>query len=165
MILFRYWFWVIGILCMTAISSALIAEYFFFLEPCSMCLKQRHPYYFILVIFFLFVVISKFPRIWFYLGVQLASIYGLFYSIWHVGIEQKILPGPTSCSGGLKTSNSAENLKEQIMEKAVINCEDVIWSFFGISAATINTFLLLLIFILNAIYIQKYYASKKNTAS
>jgi len=165
MMLFRYWFWVIGILSMAAIGSALIAEYFFFLEPCSMCLKQRHPYYFILVIFVLFVVIYIFPRIWFYLGVQLASIYGLFYSIWHVGIEQKLLPGPTSCSGGFKTTNSAENLKEQIMEKTVINCEDVIWSFFSISAATINAFLLLLIFILNAIYIKKHYDSKKNTAS
>ena len=165
MMIFRYWFWVISILSMLAISSALIAEYIFNLEPCSMCLKQRHPYYFILLIFVLFLFIHQFPRIWFYLGVQLASAYGLFYSIWHVGIEQNILLGPTSCSGGLNTSNSTANLKEQIMEKAVINCEDVVWSFFGISAATINTFLLLLIFILNAIYIQKHYASKKNTAS
>ena len=165
MILFRYWFWVISILSIATISSALIAEYIFYLEPCSMCLKQRHPYYFIILLFVLFIVIYRFPRIWFYLGVQLASIYGLFYSIWHVGIEQKILPASTSCSSGLQTSNSVENLKEQIMEKAVISCEEVIWSFFGISAATLNTFLLLLIFILNAIYIQKYYASKKNTSS
>ena len=161
----RYWFWITSILSLLAISSALIAEYSFDLEPCSMCLKQRHPYYFILVIFVLFVVIYKFPRIWFYLGVQLACIYGLFYSIWHVGIEKKILPGPTSCSGELNFSNSAENLKEQIIGKAVINCEDVIWSFIGVSAATINTLLLLLIFIVNAIYLKKYYASKKNAAS
>ena len=165
MMFFRYWFWIISILSITAISSALIAEYIFNLEPCSMCLKQRHPYYFIFVIFILFGVIRKFPRIWFYLGVLLASIYGLFYSIWHVGIEQNILTGPTSCSGRLNTSNSVENLKEQIIGKAVINCEDILWSIYGISAATINTFLLLLIFILNVIYIQKYYASKKNTAS
>ena len=130
-----------------------------------MCLKQRHPYYFILIIFILFVVIHTFPRIWFYLGVQLASIYGLFYSIWHVGIEQKILQGPVSCSGGLKTSASAESLKEQIMSKAIINCEDVIWSFFGFSAATINTFLLFYIFIFNVIYIQQFYAEKKNAIS
>ena len=165
MMIFRYWFWIICILSMLAISSALIAEYIFNLEPCSMCLKQRYPYYFILVIFILFLVIHQFPRIWFYLGVQLASVYGLFYSFWHVGIEQNILSGPASCSGGLSISESVENLKEQIIGKAVINCEDVVWSFFGISAATINIFLLLLIFILNAIYIKKHYASKKNTAS
>ena len=165
MMVFRYWFWAIGILSMTAISSALIAEYIFNLEPCSMCLKQRYPYYFILILFVLFIVIHKFSSIWFYFGVQLASVYGLFYSIWHVGIEQKILSGPDSCSGSLNTSESVENLKEQIIGKAVINCEDIVWVFFGISAATINTFLLLLIFIINSIYIQKYYASKKNTAT
>ena len=165
MMLFRYWFWVIGILSMIAISSALIAEYIFNLEPCSMCLKQRHPYYFILAIFILFGIILPLRRIWFYLGVQLACIYGLFYSIWHVGIEQNILSGPASCSGGLSISESVENLKEQIIGKGVINCEDVVWSFFGISAATLNTFLLLLIFIVNAIYLKKYYASKKNAAS
>jgi len=162
---FRYWFWVIGILSIVAISSALIAEYIFNLEPCSMCLKQRHPYYFILILFVLFIVIQKFSSIWFYFGVQLASVYGLFYSIWHVGIEQNILSGPVSCSGGLNISESVENLKEQIIRKTVISCDDVVWSFFGISAATINTFLLVLIFIINAIYIQKYYASKKNTVS
>ena len=113
----------------------------------------------------LFIVIHKFSSIWFYFGVQLASVYGLFYSIWHVGIEQNILSGPASCSGGLNISESVENLKEQIIGKTVISCEDVVWSFFGISAATINTFLLVLIFIINAIYIQKYYASKKNTVS
>jgi len=163
--LFHYWFWGIGILSIAAVSSALIAEYILHLNPCSMCLKQRHPYYFIIIIFVLFLLIHKLPRIWFYLGVQLASIYGLFYSIWHVGIEQNILSGPASCSGGLSTSDSAQNLKEQIIEKNVINCEDVVWSFFGVSAATINTLLLLLIFILNAIYIQIHYASKKNTNS
>ena len=161
----RYWFWITSILSLLAISSALITEYSFDLEPCSMCLKQRHPYYFILAIFILFGMNLPLRRIWFYLGVQLACIYGLFYSIWHVGIEKKILPGPTGCSGELNFSNSAENLKEQIMAKAVINCEDVIWSFIGVSAATINTLLLLLIFIVNAIYLKKYYASKKNAAS
>ena len=165
MILFRSWFWFIGILSIAAISSALIAEYIFYLEPCSMCLKQRHPYYFILVIFVLFIVFHNFPRIWFYIGVQLASIYGLFYSIWHVGIEQKILKSPASCLGGLSTSNSAESLKEQIMSKAIIHCDDVVWSFFGFSAATINTFLLLYIFFFNVIYIQQLYAAKKNTIS
>ena len=100
-------------------------------------------------------------RIWFYLGVQLISIYGLFYSIWHVGIENKLLSGPTGCSDGLNITNNASDLKEQILSKPVINCEDVAWSIFGLSAATINSLLLFLIFILNAIYIFNNYGAKK----
>ena len=51
------------------------------------------------------------------------------------------------------------------MEKTVINCEDIIWSIFGLSAATINTMLIMLIFVINTIYLIKYNDSKKNTAS
>ena len=100
-------------------------------------------------------------KIWFYVGVQLASIYGLFYAFWHVGIENKILPGPSECSAELKLSNNVSELKDQIMSKPVISCEEVIWSFFGISAATINAFIVLAIFIINAIYLYKLYGSKK----
>ena len=86
----------------------------------------------------------------------------MFYSIWHVGIEQKILKGPASCSSNLNISDTVTKLKEQITNKAVINCEDVIWGYYGISAATINVFLLILIFIVNSIYLKNYYEAQKN---
>ena len=72
-----------------------------------------------------------------------------------------MLPGPSSCSGGLDISNDTSNLKEQILSKAVVNCEEIIWSMFGLSAATINSLLLFLIFIINAIYLWNNYGSKK----
>jgi len=161
MILKQYWFWIVSILSLVAIIAALIAELIFNLEPCSMCLKQRHPYYFIIITFVIFALLKWQKKIWFYVGVQLASIYGLFYAFWHVGIENKILPGPSECSAELKLSNNVSELKDQIMSKPVISCEEVIWSFFGISAATINTFIVLAIFIINAIYLYKLYGSKK----
>ena len=161
MILKHYWFWAVSILSIIAILSALIAELIFNLEPCSMCLKQRHPYYFIILTFIIFALFKWQQKIWFYLGVQLASIYGLFYSFWHVAIENKLLPGPSECSAELKPSNNVLELKEQIMSKPIINCEEVIWSFFGISAATINAFITLAIFIINVIYLYKLYGSKK----
>ncbi len=161
MILKQYWFWIVSILSLVAIIAALIAELIFNLEPCSMCLKQRHPYYFIITTFIIFALLKWQKKIWFYVGVQLASIYGLFYAFWHVGIENKILPGPSECSAELKLSNNVSELKDQIMSKPVISCEEVIWSFFGISAATINTFIVLAIFIINAIYLYKLYGSKK----
>ena len=58
-------------------------------------------------------------------------------------------------------TNNALKLKEQILSKPVINCEDIAWSIFGLSAATINSLLLFLIFILNAIYLWKNYGTKK----
>ena len=157
----RNWITLLFIISLISISSALIAEYFFNLQPCELCLKQRHPYYLILICLILIFVIKKLNKIWFYLVIQFASIYGLFYSIWHVGVENKILKGPAGCSAMLTSSKNTDDLKVQILSKQVISCDEVIWSFFGISAASINTIVLLVIFILNTIYLIKYNGIKK----
>jgi len=161
----KYWFYLVTLFSVVAIASALIAEYYFDLQPCEMCLKQREPYYIIIAGFILVMILKGQDKIWFYVGVQIVSIYGLFYSLWHVGIENKILAGPSSCSGGLNISTNTSSLKEQIISKAVINCEEVAWSIFGISAATMNSLLLFLIFIINAIYIINIYGFKKEKNS
>ena len=161
----KYWFYLVTLFSVVALASALIAEYYFDLQPCAMCLKQREPYYIIIAGFILVMILKWQDKIWFYVGVQIVSIYGLFYSLWHVGIENKILAGPSSCSGGLNISTNTSSLKEQIISKAVINCEEVAWSIFGLSAATMNSLLLFLIFIINAIYITKIYGFKKEKNS
>ena len=61
----------------------------------------------------------------------------------------------------LINSENTTDLKAQILSKQVISCDEVIWSFFGVSAASINTLVLLVIFILNAIYLFRYYGFKK----
>ena len=157
----KYWFYLVSLLSIMALASAFVAEFYFDLAPCEMCLKQREPYYFIVAGFVIITILKWQKKIWFYLSVQIISIYGLFYSIWHVGIENRFLPGPAGCSSGLNMTSNTSSLKEQILSKPVINCEDVIWSIFGLSAASINSLLLFLIFILNAIYVWNYYAAKK----
>ena len=61
----------------------------------------------------------------------------------------------------LTSSGNASELKAQILSKQVISCDEVIWSFFGISAASINTLVLLVIFIFNAIYLYRNNGFKK----
>ena len=157
----RYWFYIVSFLSIAALGSAFVAEFYFKLAPCEMCLKQREPYYIIIFGFILVMIIKWQHRIWFYLVIQLVSIYGLFYSIWHVGIENKLLSGPKGCSSVLSIIDNTASLKEQILSKPIIDCEDVAWSIFGLSAATINSLLLFLIFILNAIYLYSKYGGKK----
>ena len=157
----RNWTILLFAISIISISSALIAEYYFNLQPCELCLKQRHPYYLILICLVLIFSLKKLNKIWLYLLIQFASVYGLFYSIWHVGVENKILRGPAGCSAMLTSSDNTADLKAEILSKQIISCEEILWSFFGISAASINTLVLLVIFILNAIYLFKYYGKKK----
>ena len=71
-------------------------------------------------------------------------------------IENKLLKGPAGCSANLSISENKNDLKEQIFNQQIISCDEVIWSLFGFSAASINTIVMLFIFILNALYIYNY---------
>ena len=158
----KNWIIILFVLSLIAIISALNAEFFFDLAPCKMCLKQRHPYYIIIIITILFYFFKQIKNIWLYIAIEFSTLYGLFYTIWHIGIEQKILTGPASCSGTLSQTNSIQELKNQINNQDIINCSEISWVILGFSAATINSILLLLILILNSIYIvQTYHYDKK----
>ena len=98
----KYWFYILMLISVSALGTAFIAEYYFDLAPCEMCLKQREPYYVIIVGFIIFLSLKLQYSIWFYIGVQIITIYGLFYSIWHVGIENKLVSGPAGCSSVTK---------------------------------------------------------------
>jgi disulfide bond formation protein DsbB len=159
--LVRYWAITVFLLSVLAIANALIAEFIFHILPCEMCYKQRYPYYFIISIFIVFYFINKTSNIWLYVLTELAVLYGLFYSVWHVGIEQNLLSGPSNCSGKLEEASSLSNLKEQILNQAVINCNEISWSILGLSAATLNSLLLFLLLLFNTIFIFKINADKE----
>ena len=157
----KNWNYILLLISSVSILSALTAEYLFNLQPCELCLKQRNPYYFIigLILINFFIPISY--KIYVFLLIQLSSLYGLFYAVWHVGVENNFLKGPSGCSAGLDMSSNTVDLKEQILSKQVISCDEVVWSFFGLSAASINTIILLVIFIFNSIYIFNYGSKKE----
>ena len=157
----RNWNYFLFLISSIAILSALIAEYIYGLQPCELCLKQRHPYYlFILISLLIFFIPSLYKLITFGL-IQLGTIYGIFYSIWHVGVENKLLKGPANCSASLSISSNTADLKEQILNRQVISCDEVVWSYYGISAASLNTMILLFIFVMNGLYIYNYYGKKE----
>ena len=157
----RNWHLLLLLISSISIISALVAEYVFNLQPCELCLKQRHPYYFLILICLLLIFFQNNYKLLSYVSIQIAAIYGLFYAIWHVGVENNLLKGPAGCSSGLELSKDTGDLKAQILSQQVISCNDVVWSLFGLSAASINTMVMLFIFFINAIYIFKYYGFKK----
>ena len=82
----------------------------------------------ILISIFIFLVPISYKFLG-YLLIQLSAIYGLFYAIWHVGVENNLLSGPSGCSASLDITENVSDLKQQILSKQVISCDEVIWSF------------------------------------
>ena len=157
----RNWYFFLFAISLLSISSAFYAEYVLGLQPCELCLKQRHPYYFIIMVLLISIIIPKIHNLFISLLIQLSSIYGIFFSVWHVGVENDLIEGPSGCSTGLSLSKSISDLKNQILNKQIISCDEVVWSIFGLSAATINTIVLLFIFVINALYMISKYGKKK----
>lgn len=157
--------WPIVVLFLSTFSIviALIAEHIFDILPCKMCLYQRYPYYFLIIFSFIFVLTKKIPLRYYYWLTEVSFAVGLFYAIWHVSIEQKILLGPSGCSNTIQQLGSLNDLKNQILNQVIISCDAVAWSIMGLSAATINSLLLILLLLFNTIFlIKNYYDKEKN---
>ena len=109
--IFKNWNILLLIISSISIITALIAEFVFNLHPCELCLKQRHPYYLMILIAIFIILIPYSLKLFGYLLIQISSIYGLFYSIWHVGVENSLLSGPSGCSAGLEITENTASLK------------------------------------------------------
>ena len=109
-----------------------------------------------------YIVSKKLPLIWYYWISTLSFTVGLFFSTWHVGIEQKILPGLSGCTNTINTSQSLTMLKDQIFNQKIIACDEITWSLMGLSAATLNSLLLILLLLINTIFlVQHRYGKEK----
>ena len=157
----KNWSLIILVISTLAVGSALIAENIFDILPCKMCLYQRYPYYFIILISLIYIVSKKLPLTWYYWISSLSFAIGLFFSAWHVGIEQKILPGLSGCSNTINLSQSLTELKEQILNQNIVTCDEITWSIFGLSAATINSILLIFLLLINTILLGQHLFSKE----
>ena len=155
--------WIIIVLLISSIASisALIAQYLFNILPCQMCLYQRYPYYFIILFSIIYIITKKIPLVLYYWISSFTFAIELFFSVWHMGIEQKLLPGLSGCSGIINNSQSLTNLKEQILNQNITTCDEITWSFMGLSAATINSILLIFLLLINTIFLIQLHSDRK----
>ena len=130
------------------ISSSLMLIFAYSLEhlsglvPCEMCLWQRWPLF--LVVFFSILSILVFKKYsnLFILFAGSSFLISSFLGIWHSGYEMGYLPGPTSCSNN---NISLQSNFEEILNQSMVSCQDILWSFLGISLAGWNAIISLLL--------------------
>ena len=115
------------------------------LWPCEMCWWQRYAHFAALPFALAALLVGTRMRDNGRLLVWLAAL-AIFVSgaigVWHAGIELKLLPGVTQCTASLGGS-SADMLKE-VFSRPLVRCDDVQWSWLGISMAGWNAILSIL---------------------
>ena len=127
-----------------ALSFAYFVEFVLGHEPCNLCKIERIPYIGSIILISFLIFTSKWEKIILSI-ILLLFIFGSVTSIYHVGIEQGIISESLLCELGLNNNiqNSDDLLKS--LEKTPISCKDVTFRIFGLSLATFNAFLSIVI--------------------
>lgn len=126
------------------LAGALGSQYLGGLYPCEMCHWQRWPHYAALVFALAAFALRRGPDrgrpfVWLAaLGILTSGLIGAY----HAGVEVGVFEGITQCSttGG----GSTDDILRDIMSRPVIRCDEVQWSFLGISMAGWNAILSIL---------------------
>ena len=142
-----------------AIFMAYFIQYVLKHQPCNLCLIERIPYFIAIIITSICLFFNKFEKI----SLMILSI--VFFSAtliacYHFGIEQGLIVESLVCD--LNNENidlSKETLLNQLKEMP-ISCKEVTFKIFGLSLATFNIFISL---ILGAITTKIFLAYEKNT--
>ena len=132
------------VLSFIALSFAYFVEFILGHEPCNLCKIERIPYIGSIILISFLIFTNKWEKI-LISSVLLLFIFGAVTSIYHVGIEQGIFSESLLCELGINNNIQDTNELLKTLEKTQISCKDVTFKIFGLSLATFNAFLSIVI--------------------
>lgn len=138
--------WILLPSATAALGTALIAQFAFGYDPCVLCVYQRLPWAFIAMLGVAACFMAE-PgqRFGIALLAVLLFLTGAGIALYHVGVEQTWWLSAAPCgSGGMENQEMADFLS-QIQEKPTKSCGDIDWTFLGVSMATYNFVISLLL--------------------
>ena len=138
--------------------AAYFIQYVLGHQPCNLCLIERIPYILTIIIITLILIFKKFEKI-FLLLLTLIFVAATLVSFYHFGIEQEFIKESLVCDLKVQTySFTKEDLLKELKTKT-ISCKDVTFKVIGLSLASINIIISL---ILSVITLKLFLNYEKN---
>jgi len=127
-----------------ALITAYFIEFILGHKPCNLCSIERIPYLASIILIALIFILNKYEKT-ISLIVALLFAFGAIVSFYHFGIEQGFFDESLVCNiaGNNEALSSEDLLKE--LKKNTVSCKDVTFTLFGLSLATFNTIISLII--------------------
>ena len=133
---------VISLISIISLLGAVFIENVLEQSPCRLCLYQRIPYLIsIFICFFGFNYYKNF--LWIYL-LLILFIISTILAGYHVGIENSIFEEFSGCTNNNTSITDKLDLLNSL-KKTMPSCKDVDFKLFGLSLATINLIISLII--------------------
>ena len=127
-----------------SLSIAYFIQYVLGHKPCNLCIIERIPYIAAIILISLVFILNKYQKIISSL-ILIFFIFGAVVSFYHFGIEQGFFSESLVCDLGNSRSLNKEDLLNQLKKTEIVSCKDVTFRFLGLSLATINTVISLIL--------------------
>ncbi len=126
------------------LSIAYFIQYVLGHKPCNLCIIERIPYIAAIILISLIFILNRYQKIISSL-ILIFFIFGAVVSFYHFGIEQGFLSESLVCDLGNSQPLNKEELLNQLKKTKIVSCKDVTFRFLGLSLATINTVISLIL--------------------
>ena len=127
-----------------SLSIAYFIQYVLGHKPCNLCIIERIPYIAAIILISLIFILNRYQKIISSL-ILIFFIFGAVVSFYHFGIEQGFLSESLVCDLGNSQPLNKEDLLKQLKKTEIVSCKDVTFRFLGLSLATINTVISLIL--------------------
>jgi disulfide bond formation protein DsbB len=121
-----------------SLSIAYFIQYVLSHKPCNLCIIERVPYIAAIILISLIFILNRYQKIISSI-ILIFFIFGAVVSIYHFGIEQGFFSESLICELSNNNPLNKEELLNQLKKAEIVSCKDVTFRFFGLSLATINT--------------------------
>ena len=126
------------------LSIAYFIQYVLGHKPCNLCIIERIPYIAAIILISLIFILNRYLKIISSL-ILIFFIFGAVISFYHFGIEQGFFSESLVCDLGNGQPLNKEDLLNQLKKTEIVSCKDVTFRFLGLSLATINTVISLIL--------------------
>ena len=127
-----------------SLSIAYFIQYVLGHKPCNLCIIERIPYIAAIILISLVFILNRYQKIISSL-ILIFFIFGAVVSFYHFGIEQGFFSESLICELSNNNPLNKEELLNQLKKAEIVSCKDVTFRFFGLSLATINTIISLIL--------------------
>lgn len=118
-------------------GGALLFQYVGGLAPCSLCLWQRWPHI-IIILLAVCAPLLRMPRL-VLTGIAITAAVSVVLAAYHAGVEWGFWAGPGGCTANLDTGGDLASLTDSLLATPIVRCDEVAWSFLGLSMAGWNS--------------------------
>ena len=127
-----------------SLSIAYFIQYALGHQPCNLCIIERIPYIASIILISLIFIINKYEKTISSI-ILVFFIFGAVVSFYHFGIEQSFFSESLICELSNNNPLNKEELLSQLKKAEIVSCKDVTFRILGLSLATINTIISLIL--------------------